>query len=252
MKTKVITTLNGKGGSAKTTTVQNLAAALNHFNKRVLVIDFDGQANLTESMGYSVDEPQTIYGAMRGEHPLPIIETQSGVALVPSCLDFAASESELIGKRDRTLILKKLISQVIAERSLDYVIIDCPPSLGLLAVNALSASDYLIIPMQAQYLAMRGVSKIMTVVEMVRERVNPGLTIAGIVITQYNKRKTLNRIVAELLREQYGDKVFKTVIRDNVALAEAPTHGQNILEYSPRSNGAQDYLALAEEVLNLK
>ena len=134
----------------------------------------------------------------------------------------------------------------------DYILIDCPPSLGLLTLNALTAADYLIIPVQAQFLAMRGMAKITNVIEIVRERLNPNLSIGGIVITQFDKRKTLNKNVSQLISESFCDKVFKTVIRDNVALAEAPIKGLNIFEYNKNSNGAKDYMSLAQEVLKLK
>jgi chromosome partitioning protein len=134
----------------------------------------------------------------------------------------------------------------------DYVIIDCPSSLGLLTLNALTAADYLIIPVQAQFLAMRGMAKIMNVINIVQERLNPNLKIGGIVITQYDGRKTLNKSVTELIKDSFCDKVFQTIIRDNVSLAEAPINGKTIFEYSKNSKGAQDYLSLAQEVIKLK
>ena len=142
--------------------------------------------------------------------------------------------------------------KLLDSRKFDYILIDCPPSLGLLTLNALTAADFLIIPVQAQFLAMRGMAKITNVVEIVRQRLNPGLSIGGIVITQFDKRKTLNKSVSELINDSFCDKVFKTVIRDNVALAEAPIKGLNIFEYNKNSNGAKDYMDLALEVLKLK
>lgn len=144
-----------------------------------------------------------------------------------------------------------LIGKLLENRKFDYILIDCPPSLGLLTLNALTAADYLIIPVQA-HLAMRGMAKIMNVIATVQERLNPKLAIGGIVITQFDKRKTLNKSVAELVKDSFCEKVFKTVIRDNVSLAEAPIKGKNIFEYSRNSNGAKDYMALAQEVLKLK
>ena len=230
--TKIIAVLNHKGGVGKTTTTINLAAALQLKKKRVLLIDMDGQANLTESCGLSIEEEQTVYGAMKGEYPLPLVELNNGLAIVPSCLDLSAAESELINEPGRELILKGLIAKLLDSRKFDYILIDCPPSLGLLTLNALTASDFLIIPVQAQFLAMRGMAKITNVVKIVRER--------------------LNKSVSELINDSFCDKVFKTVIRDNVALAEAPIKGLNIFEYNKNSNGAKDYMDLALEVLKLK
>ena len=250
--TKIIAVLNHKGGVGKTTTTINLAAALQQKKKRVLAIDMDGQANLTESFGLSIEEEQTVYGAMKGKYPLPLVETAGGFTVVPSCLDLSAAEAELINEPGRELILSGLIAKSLDHRKFDYILIDCPPSLGLLTLNALTAADYLIIPVQAQFLAMRGMAKIMNVIATVQERLNPKLAIGGIVITQFDKRKTLNKSVAELVKDSFCDKVFKTVIRDNVSLAEAPIKGKNIFEYSKNSNGAKDYMALAQEVLKLK
>lgn len=249
---KIIAVLNHKGGVGKTTTTINLAAALQQKKKRVLLIDMDGQANLTESCGPSIEEERTVYGAMKGEYPLTVFELNNGLSVVPSCLDLSAAESELINEPGRELILKGLIAKLLETRKFDYILIDCPPSLGLLTLNALTSADFLIIPVQAQFLAMRGMAKITNVVEIVKTRLNPNLNIGGIVITQFDKRKTLNKSVAELINESFCDKVFKTVIRDNVALAEAPIKGLNIFEYNKNSNGAKDYMELAKEVLKLK
>lgn len=250
--TKIIAVLNHKGGVGKTTTTINLAAALQQKKKRVLLIDMDGQANLTESYGLSIEEERTVYGAMKGEYTLPVFELENGLSVVPSCLDLSATESELINEPGRELILKGLIAKLLETRKFDYILIDCPPSLGLLTLNALTSADFLIIPVQAQFLAMRGMAKITNVVGIVKERLNPNLNIGGIVITQFDKRKTLNKSVAELISESFCDKVFKTVIRDNVSLAEAPIKGMNIFEYNKNSNGAKDYMELAKEVLKLK
>lgn len=250
--TKIIAVMNHKGGVGKTTTTINLAAALQQKRKRVLLIDLDGQANLTESSGLSIEEEKTVYGAMKGEYPLPLVGLENGLTLVPSCLDLSAAESELINEPGREMILRGLIAKLLDNHKFDYILIDCPPSLGLLTLNALTAADYLIIPVQAQFLAMRGMAKITNVIAIVKERLNPDLNIGGIVITQFDKRKTLNKSVSEIISDAFCDKVFKTVIRDNVALAEAPVKGKNIFEYNKNCNGAKDYMALAQEVMKLK
>ena len=185
-KAKVISVLNHKGGVGKTTTTINLGGALRQKGYKVLLIDLDGQANLTESLGFSAELPQTIYGAMKGEYDLPIYEHKDGLCVVPSCLDLSAVETELINEAGRELILAHLIKG--QKEKFDYILIDCPPSLSLLTLNALTASDRLIIPVQAQFLAMRGMAKLMQVVHKVQQRLNSDLSIAGVLITQYDCR----------------------------------------------------------------
>jgi chromosome partitioning protein len=186
-KAKVISVLNHKGGVGKTTTTINLGGALRQKGYKVLLIDLDGQANLTESLGFSAELPQTIYGAMKGEYDLPIYEHKDGLSVVPSCLDLSAVETELINEAGRELILAHLIKG--QKEKFDYILIDCPPpSLSLLTLNALTASDRLIIPVQAQFLAMRGMAKLMQVVHKVQQRLNSDLSIAGVLITQYDGR----------------------------------------------------------------
>ena len=247
-KAKVISVLNHKGGVGKTTTTINLGGALRQKGYKVLLIDLDGQANLTESLGFSAELPQTIYGAMKGEYDLPIYEHKDGLSVVPSCLDLSAVETELINEAGRELILAHLIKGQKEKFEL-YPDRLPPPSLSLLTLNALTASDRLIIPVQAQFLAMRGMAKLMQVVHKVQQRLNSDLSIAGVLITQYDGRKNLNKSVSELVQETFQGKVFSTHIRNSIALAEAPTQGQDIFHYAPKSAGAEDYEKVCNELL---
>ena len=249
-RASVISVLNHKGGVGKTTTTINLGAALQQKGFKVLLIDLDGQANLTESLGFSAELPQTIYGAMKGEYPLPVYGHRDGLNIVPSCLDLSAVETELINEAGRELILAHLIKE--QKENFDYILIDCPPSLSLLTLNALTASNSLIIPVQAQFLALRGMAKLMQVVRKVQQRLNSDLSISGVLITQYDGRKNLNKSVSEIVQEQFQGKVFGTHIRNAVSLAEAPTQEQDIFHYSPKSAGAEDYENLCNELINEK
>jgi chromosome partitioning protein len=249
----IITIINHKGGVGKTTTAINLGFALARKNKRILLVDLDPQANLTESLG-DVSNDQSIYGVLLDQYPLPIrqryIDGGNTISYVPSELNLSGAESELQAIPAREFILLDKLESV--KNQYDTIIIDAPPSLGLLTTNALIAASHVIIPIQAQYLALNGFSKILEFIELVKKpRLNPNLQILGALITQYDSRKVLNKKIEEALRGEYDGQVFKTVIRDNVALAEAPTQGRSIFEYAPTSNGAQDYQALGDEVFNL-
>ena len=249
---KVIAIINQKGGVGKTTTAVNLSALLGAMGQRVLMIDLDPQGNTTSGLGMEVDD-KSIYEVIMGRMKLTDVmeETEfKNLSIAGSDVRLANAELELVEVEKREYRLKTAVQSV--QQDFDFIFIDCPPSLGLLTLNALTAAHYLIIPVQAQFLAMRGMAKITNVVATVRERLNPALEIGGIVITQFDGRKTLNKSVAELVKDAFCDKVFQTVIRDNVSLAEAPIKGKDIFEYSRNSNGAKDYMALAQEVLKLK
>jgi chromosome partitioning protein len=243
---KVIAVTNHKGGVGKTTSTINIGAGLAKLGKRVLLIDLDPQANLSQSLGIK-DPTATIYGAIRGEHPLQPVNVLKRLDVVPSTLDLSGAEIELSSETGREYILRELLEPV--KGSYDYVIIDSPPSLGLLTVNALTSADEILIPLQAQYLALQGLSKLLEIVDKIQKRLNKGLRIGGVFITQYDSRKILNRNVVETIESHFKETVFKTRIRDNVALAEAPTQGQDIFRYNPTSYGAQDYLALCKEIV---
>ena len=243
---KVISISNHKGGVGKTTSAINIGAGLNKLKKKVLLIDLDPQANLSQSLG--IIEPEfTIYGALRGDYELQPIEVAKGLDLIPSTLDLSGAEVEMSGEAGREYILKELIDPI--KNSYDYIIIDSPPSLGLLTINSFTASDEILIPLHAQYLALQGLTKLMEVVDKIKQRLNKGLSIGGVFITQYDSRKVLNRDVAETIQTHFKDKVFKTKIRDNIALAEAPSQGLDIFRYNSKSYGAEDYLKLSKELI---
>jgi len=243
---KVISISNHKGGVGKTTSAINIGAGLNLLKKKVLLIDLDPQANLTQSLGL-INEPINIYGALRGEYKLQPIEILKGLDIIPSTLDLSGAEIELSSEPGREYILKELIEPLRA--SYDFIIIDSPPSLGLLTINSFTASDEILIPLQAQYLALQGLAKLVEVVDKIKGRLNKGLKVGGVFITQYDSRKVLNRDVVDTIQAHFKDEVFKTKIRDNIALAEAPAQGLDIFRYSSKSYGAEDYLALSKEVL---
>lgn len=243
---KVISISNHKGGVGKTTSAINIGAGLNILKKKVLLIDLDPQANLTQSLGLTNQE-RNIYGALKGEYKLQPIEILKGLDVIPSTLDLSGAEIELSSEPGREYILKELIEPLRA--SYDFIIIDSPPSLGLLTINSFTASDEILIPLQAQYLALQGLAKLVEVVDKIKGRLNKGLKVGGVFITQYDSRKVLNRDVVETIQAHFKDEVFKSKIRDNIALAEAPSQGLDIFRYNGKSNGAEDYLSLSKEIL---
>jgi chromosome partitioning protein len=243
---KIVAIANHKGGVGKTTSAINIGAGLCRYHKkRVLLVDLDPQANLSQSLG--IREPQeTIYGALRGLYPLPPIQILPGLDLIPSTLDLSGADLELSSEAGREYILRELLEPL--RGAYDYILIDTPPSLGLLTINAFTASQEVFIPLQAQYLALQGLNKLLEIIDKIKKRLNKDLEIGGVFITQYDNRKILNKQVAETIQAHFKDRVFKTKIRDNIALAEAPTQGVDIFRYSPRSYGAQDYTALCKEI----
>ncbi|MCP3932947.1 MAG: ParA family protein [Bacteroidetes bacterium] len=243
---KIISLLNHKGGVGKTTCAINIGAALVELGKNVLLIDLDPQANLTLSLGIP-RQKFTIYEALRGESELVPFTVKEGLDVVISTLDLSGAEMELINEAGREFILRELFEPV--REDYDFIIIDCPPSLGLLTLNALTSSDIVYIPLQTEFLALQGLAKIKQVVDKVRFRLNKNLLIGGVIATMYDRRKILNRDVVETIKKYFGNKVFNTMIRDNVALAEAPAQRKDIFEYNPRSFGAEDFLSLSKEIL---
>lgn len=242
----IVSLLNHKGGVGKTTSTINLGAAMVKLGKRVLLVDLDPQANLTISLGIP-RQKVTIYENMRGEAEISPYTVKEGLDVVTSTLDLSGAEMELINEAGREYILRELFEPLREEY--DLIIIDCPPSLGLLTLNALTASNFVYIPMQTEFLALQGLAKIKQITDKVRFRLNKKLQIGGVIATMYDQRRVLNRDVVNTIKKYFGDRVFETMIRENVSLAEAPAAHKDIFEYSPRSNGAEDYLALAKEVL---
>lgn len=242
----IISLMNHKGGVGKTTSAINIGAGLVELGRRVLLVDLDPQANLTLSLGIS-RQPNTIYEAIRGESPLVPYAVRDGLDVVISTLDLSGAEMELINEAGREFILRELFDPIREEY--DFIIIDCPPSLGLLTLNALTSSDMVLIPLQTEFLAMQGLAKIQQVINKVKVRLNKNLEVGGVIATMYDHRKVLNRDVVATIKKYFGDAVFETMVRDNVALAEAPAQRQDIFSYSPKSPGAEDYLALSQEIM---
>ncbi len=248
---RVIAIANQKGGVGKTTTSINLSAALAEKGKKVLVIDTDPQGNTTSGFGIEKNELEnTIYELLLGECSVQdcvIKDAYEGVAVIPSNVNLAAVEIELIDTDRREFILKKEIDWV--RDDYDYVIIDCPPSLSMLTVNAMTAADSVLVPIQCEYYALEGLSQLIHTVNLVKERLNPELDMEGVVFTMYDARTNLSMQVVENVKSVLKQKIFDTVIPRNVRLAEAPSYGMPINKYDPKSAGAESYAALAEEVI---
>lgn len=243
---QTISIMNHKGGTGKTTSSINIGAGLAKKGFKVLLLDIDSQANLTEGLGI-VDPEISVYDSIRENKNLPILNISENLDLVPSSIDLLGAEMEIVSKIGREQIINKLLKPV--RENYDYIIIDCPPSVGLLTVNAMVASDTILLPLQGEYFAYKGVDRLLGIVQEVRDNLNEKLEIGGVFITQINPNRILTKTIVEKLTEDLKDKVFETKIRINVALAEAQLQGQSIFDYAPDSNGAKDYELLVEEII---
>lgn len=248
--TKKICVFNQKGGVGKTTTVINLAAAMAKLGKKILIIDTDPQGNASSGLGINKEDlDYTSYDFLLGEASLEEVVRETSaenVHIIPSTPDLSGLEVELVGIDNRQKLLKKRLEKL---SEYDYVLIDCPPSLGQLSINSLVAADSVIIPIQTEYYALEGVSQLMDSYQLIKENLNPDLYIEGIVLSMFDGRNNLSLEVVEEVKKYFKDKVFKSIIPRNVSLAEAPSYGQSIMDYDRNSKGAIAYKRLAKEVI---
>ena len=250
-KMRSIAFINQKGGVGKTTSTANVGACLAALGKKVLLIDLDPQANLSIHFGINVQgKDASIYEIMCGKKTVSdvLIETSiSNLDIIPSDIDLASAEVELVNTVGRETIVKFYLEGVL--EGYDYVLIDCPPSLGLLTLNALTIANEIFIPLQTEFFALQGVSKLIQTFDVIKKRLNSKLEITGIISCMYDSRTKLGQAVLDKIKEYFADKVFTTTIRKNIKLSESTSHGMPVTEYAPDSNGAQDYEALTKEIV---
>lgn len=248
---RIISIINQKGGVGKSTTAVNLAAALGELGKEVLIVDFDPQGNSTSGLGIEKEElEQCVYDALLNDVPAENLLIQANcnnVTVIPATIQLAGAEIELVSAMARETRLKELLEPV--QENYDFVFIDCPPSLGLLTINALTAADSVLIPIQCEYYALEGVTKLLESMRMVKSKINKGLEVFGVLLTMYDSRTSLANQVVDEVKQYFGDKVFNTLIPRTVKISEAPSFGMSVIQYAPQNKGAQSYMELAEEVI---
>ncbi|HGF7539689.1 TPA: ParA family protein [Enterococcus hirae] len=249
---QIISVANQKGGVGKTTTTVNLGACLASLGKRVLLVDMDAQGNATSGVGIrKPDVTQDIYDVLVNELPIAeatLVTEHENLSIVPATLQLAGAEIELTSMMARESRLKGSLAEV--NDQYDYILIDCPPSLGHLTINSFTASDSILIPVQCEYYALEGLSQLLNTIRLVQKHFNPELEIEGVLLTMYDARTNLGNEVVEEVRKYFREKVYETIIPRNIRLSEAPSHGMPIIDYDPRSRGAEVYQALAKEVVN--
>lgn len=249
---RIIAIANQKGGVGKTTTAINLSACLAEAGQKVLTVDFDPQGNATSGLGFEKGYmDKTVYELLMGECQLEdciIREVQENLDVLPSDVNLAGAEIELLDEPEKEALLKKELEKI--EKDYDFIIIDCPPSLSLLTINALTASDTVLVPIQCEYYALEGLSQILQTVELVKKKLNKKLELEGVVFTMYDARTNLSLEVVENVKSHLNKTIYKTIIPRNVRLAEAPSHGMPINLYDSRSTGAESYRMLAAEVIS--
>jgi chromosome partitioning protein len=247
----VLAFANQKGGVAKTTSTLNLGVALTELGKRVLAVDMDPQGNLTMSQGIDPENlEKSLFDVLVHRLPIEDVIVHSELDVATSTIDLAGAEMALSSQIGRERALEKALKPI--QERYDYILIDTPPSLGLLTINALAASDGVIVPVQCEYLSLRGLLQLERTLEMIRENINPRVKIQGILATLFDARTLHGREAIEILKENFGPLVFKTVVRKTIKFAEAPVQGSSVLKYDPRGKGAEAYRSLAREVLNGK
>ena len=252
--TRIIAIINQKGGVGKSTTAVNLAAALGEQGRKTLIVDFDPQGNSTSGFGIEKEDlDHCIYDALLNDVPAEslVLDTNcKKVFVIPATIQLAGAEIELVSAIARETRLKDLLEPIQDE--FDFIFIDCPPSLGLLTINALTAADSVLIPIQCEFYALEGVSQLVSTIELVKKSLNPNLEIQGVILSMFDGRTNLSLQVVQEVKKYFGGKVYATVIPRNVRLAEAPSYGMPITQYDPKSKGAEAYMDFAEEFLDLE